>query len=116
MITVTAKRGAAGFFSFTMEGHAYYADPGSDIVCAAVSTLMQALSVGVRDVLNLEGVKIESSKNQDAAFMSIEWSGGGARAQAIAETVLLTLGGVEASYPDFVRVSLNEVLEEDNKG
>ena len=34
-------------------GHSGYAESGSDIVCSAVSTLMQSLAVGLTDVVKI---------------------------------------------------------------
>ncbi len=34
-------------------GHSGYAEEGSDIVCSAVSTLMQSLAVGLTEVINM---------------------------------------------------------------
>lgn len=40
MIQVQAVKQNGRYKSFTIEGHAGYADPGEDIVCAAVSALV----------------------------------------------------------------------------
>jgi uncharacterized protein YsxB (DUF464 family) len=111
MLTVTARHGADGLRSISSEGHAGFADDGEDIVCAAVSTLMQALLVGLEDVLGLEDVKFTSDAQKPR--MSIEWGSGGLGAQQIARTVLLSLKGVAASYPGCV--SVDEFFEEEGK-
>lgn len=38
--------------SVSIEGHAEYADPGTDIVCASVSTIMQLCQMGLRILAN----------------------------------------------------------------
>ena len=55
MIRMTIKRTKAGFIhSFTLEGHADFANRGEDIVCAGAS----AVSFGaVNSVIKLTGVK-----------------------------------------------------------
>jgi uncharacterized protein len=55
MIRMTIKRTKAGFIhSFTLEGHADFADHGEDIVCAGAS----AVSFGaVNSVIKLTGVQ-----------------------------------------------------------
>ena len=109
MLSVTAKHGPSGLCSISSEGHAGFAEEGHDIVCAAVSTLMQALCVGLEDVVGLNDVICLSDRA--VPIMSIEWAGGGESAQKIALTVLLSLKGVAASYPNFV--SIAEVFEEE---
>jgi uncharacterized protein YsxB (DUF464 family) len=110
MLTVTAKHGPSGLYSISSEGHAGFAEEGQDIVCAAVSALMQALSVGLEEVIELKDVTCSSDR--DAPMMSIEWSGGGISSQQIAMTILLSLKGVAVSYPGFVSVA--EVFEEED--
>jgi uncharacterized protein YsxB (DUF464 family) len=111
MLEVTVKHSASGIFSVATYGHAQYAEQGFDIVCAAVSTLMQALIVGLEDVLGIKDVKLVNVRDPDASFMSVEWRTSLDRTQQLATTIFLSLKGVEKSYPDFVMV--NEVLEED---
>ncbi|MDR1019206.1 MAG: ribosomal-processing cysteine protease Prp [Synergistaceae bacterium] len=111
MLTVTARYGADGLRSISSEGHAGFADEGEDVVCAAVSALMQALLVGLEDVLGLDDVKFSSDAQKPR--MSIAWGSGGTSAQQIAITVLLSLKGVAASYPGYV--SVDEFFEEEGK-
>ena len=111
MLTVTARHGVDGLCAISSEGHAGFAGEGRDIVCGAISALMQALLGGLEDVLGLADVRFESDALKPR--MSIEWGGGGAPAQQIALTVLLSLKGVAASYPGYV--SVDEFFEEEGK-
>lgn len=45
-------------------GHSGYAPRNKDIVCAAVSTLLQALAVGLIDVLTLNGVQCKKKTSR----------------------------------------------------
>ncbi|MDR3322393.1 MAG: ribosomal-processing cysteine protease Prp [Synergistaceae bacterium] len=110
MLEVTARRGASGIFSITAEGHTGFSDAGTDIVCAAVSVLMQALLVGLEDVLELEGVA--SFSDPEIPLVTVEWDEDSLPARQLAATILLSLAGVADTYPDFVRVT--EVIEEDD--
>ncbi|MDR1979981.1 MAG: ribosomal-processing cysteine protease Prp [Synergistaceae bacterium] len=103
MIEVAVKRSASGGFSITATGHSGYADPGSDIVCAAVSTLVQALHAGLADVIRVKGVRLVQNKRRPA--MRLKWRGGGESALHLAQTVFLSMKAVEASYPRFVKVT-----------
>ena len=40
-------------------GHSGYAENGSDIICAAVSSLVQALLLGLSEVAKVEGLEYE---------------------------------------------------------
>ncbi len=39
-------------------GHSGYSRSGSDIVCAAISTLMQALALGLEDIAHVQGLQV----------------------------------------------------------
>ncbi|MDR1885771.1 MAG: ribosomal-processing cysteine protease Prp [Synergistaceae bacterium] len=99
---VTAEHDSGGICRIQAQGHTGYSDPGTDIVCAAVSALVQALGVGFGDVLRLEGVRIE--RDRENALISYEWDSSVAEAQCIARTILLSLKAVAESYPEFVAV------------
>lgn len=102
MMQITAKRDRRGIFSISAQGHTGYAEQGSDVVCAAISTLMQALQVGLQDVLEMESIKIESDPS--VPRMSFVWDSGDAAGQIIAETIFLSLDAVANSYPGYVEV------------
>ena len=42
------------YVALSCTGHADYADIGSDIVCASISTLTQTLALGLREVVGLK--------------------------------------------------------------
>lgn len=46
------------------QGHSGYADSGSDIVCAAVSTLVQTAYLAIKDM----GAPVEFERNEKAAL------------------------------------------------
>ena len=106
MMQVTARRDDFGIFSISAQGHTGYAEQGSDIVCAAVSVLMQALQVGLQDVLEMDDVEVET----DSAIprMAFKWDSEDEDGQIVAETIFRSLEAVANSYPDFVTV-----IEED---
>ena len=107
MMQVTAKRDDFGIFSISAQGHTGYAEQGLDIVCAAVSTLMQALQVGLQDVLEIEDVEVEA----DSAVprMTFTWDSEDEGGQIVAETVFQSLAAVANSYPDYVTVTEEEI-------
>lgn len=106
MMEIAAKRDAKGLFSLSAKGHAGFAEAGSDIVCAAVSTLLQAFELGLKDVLNVQGAKILS--RPEIPEMVFEWDSGDHSAQQLAQTIFQSLKAVANSYTDYMIV-----LEED---
>lgn len=106
MLTITAEFDAAQQLrSITAEGHSGYADAGSDIVCAAVSALMQALCLGLNEVVCAKDIVTDS--RPEVPFMRIAWGGLDTAGIALAKTALLSIKAVAAGYPEFVRVREN---------
>lgn len=104
MITIEAIKKEREIVSLRASGHSGYAPRNRDIVCAAVSTLLQALAVGLIDVLGLDGVQYE--KEDEPAYFSIRWPLAyyDERAKSIVKTIFFSLKAVETSYPEHVKV------------
>lgn len=106
MFVVTASRDTHDrICRLSARGHSGFAEEGSDIVCAAVSTLMQSLHVGLSDVLKIDVTQRSDPKIPE---MTIEWDASNDSGQQLARTILLSLKAVANSYPEYV-----SVLEED---
>ena len=59
MTTVTFHMEGERIVGFTVQGHSGYADEGSDIICAAVTSAVRLTECAINDVLGLEaGVKV----------------------------------------------------------
>ncbi|MGM0501034.1 MAG: ribosomal-processing cysteine protease Prp [Bacillota bacterium] len=54
MITIKIKRINDNIVFFSAEGHAEYASDGEDIICAAVSAILQTAAFGLIDYLELK--------------------------------------------------------------
>ena len=66
MTTVTFHMEGERIVGFTVQGHSGYADEGSDIICAAVTSAVRLTECAVNDVLGLEAaVKV---KQKDASI------------------------------------------------
>ena len=83
----------------TVKGHANYAEPGQDIVCAAISTLSQ---VFVASVEELTAAKIKTA--QTGGYMEIVIEESTERAQVLLDSFLLGCRMIADEYPDNVRV------------
>ena len=92
-------------------GHAEFSEKGQDVVCAAVSALVQALFYGFYEVLKEKNLrsKIDSEK----AIMALDWSKCESKSSAVlAETIIGSLKEIARAYPGHVsilEVRLNEM-------
>ena len=83
----------------TVSGHAEYAEPGKDIVCAAISTLSQ---VFVASVEELTAAQIKTA--QMGGYMESVIEESTERAQVLVDSFLLGCRMIADGYPDNVRV------------
>ncbi len=68
-IQITKNNGT--ILGFVVSGHSGYAGEGSDIVCAAISSLSQMVCVGLENVLSLKPIiKIENNNAYLSCFLS----------------------------------------------
>jgi hypothetical protein len=89
--------------SFVAEGHAGWAEHGSDVVCAAVSTLLQAAWLGLAEVA---GVTVDGSRT--AGRLTLSWPAQANEREdvrAIVATAALSIERLAAQYPDHVRTA-----------
>lgn len=86
-------------------GHSGYAESGKDIVCSAVSSLMQSLAVGLTDVVNIPtNIKVDeeyahmhiSLRNKEDMKMS--------QAQILMHTTALSLRAVADGYTKYIKI------------
>jgi uncharacterized protein YsxB (DUF464 family) len=90
--------------SFLAQGHAGWADSGSDVVCAAISTLLQAAWLGLHEYA---GVSVEGSR-RSAGELELRWPAAERErddVRAIVTTAALSLERIALDYPHHVQVS-----------
>ncbi|REE69490.1 hypothetical protein A8990_13424 [Paenibacillus taihuensis] len=107
MITVTIERQSAAnarIVSFAIEGHAKFAKPGKDIVCAGVS----AVSVGtVNAIEELAGIELPASMKSGWLRSDIPVTADAAsdeKAQLLLEGMIVMLNSIAASYGKYVDI------------
>ena len=109
MTTVTFFTEKGRIIGFSSQGHSGYAEAGSDIVCAAVTSAIRLVEATVNDVLGLRApVKVRP----EDAFISLRLPNGlDSSAENICQAVLaglmVYLTQLHDEYPENV-----EVLEE----
>lgn len=87
--------------SFSATGHADAAQHGEDIVCAAVSAILQAARLGLAEHA---GLKLEVT--QEPGNMHVRWpedARGDAGVAAIVATAQLSVEQIASQYPKHVR-------------
>jgi len=110
MTTVTFRMEGNRIVGFEVKGHSGYAEEGSDIVCAAVTSAVRVVEATMNDVLALAAaVKVR----EEDASISIRLPGGLSAAaestcQALMTGLMLFFTELHDEYPENI-----EILEQD---
>lgn len=92
MITITRYEDG-----FTVDGHAGYAEYGKDIVCAAVSALLQAFCESVRELTTDELKCVISAGRAVIRYEALTED-----AQLLLNSFFIGIKMIEGSYPEYV--------------
>ena len=96
MIKITKYEGR-----ITIEGHAGFATPGQDIVCAGVSVLFQTLVWSIEDVT---GDIIEYGFGEGNSFLKLEKCVS-EECDLLIRSFFIGINAIQQMYPDFVRLT-----------
>ncbi len=104
MVRVKVARSPEGTpLSVEISGHSRFGSHGSDIVCAAVSALVQTTVFAMEDLLELPpGGVLE----EGYAYLTLPGSAEPAKREQqllLLETLLLGLREIEKTYPGYIR-------------
>jgi uncharacterized protein YsxB (DUF464 family) len=103
MLEVTFFRDDRGRFSGLLaRGHADFADHGEDIVCAAVSAILQAAALGLA-----EHAAAEMESRREPGLLELHWGEDQRDRESVAAIVATAELGVEqiaARFPKHVRL------------
>lgn len=83
----------------TVAGHAGYAPPGQDIVCAGVSSLTRTLLKSMMD-LTTDRIKYSISPGR----VDIEYGNLSEKAKTLVDSFFIGLCIIAEEYPDYVRI------------
>ena len=106
MTTVAFTMEGSRITGFTSTGHSGYAEEGSDIVCAAVSSTIGLVECAVNTVMGLAArVKIDADK----ASISLHLPGGlseeiDSTCQTLLVSLMVYLSDLQDEYPDYLTV------------
>lgn len=95
MIKATFVQSNGSFISYEVTGHAYYAEPGKDIVCAGVSTLFITIT---NQLLCKSYVKLHDKKVSILNPNGID--------NALVEALFCGLYDIQQKYPEHVSVEV----------
>jgi len=103
MITIEIKRDIEyNIISFVGSGHAEYDEHGQDIVCAAVSAIMQTAVLGLTNYLDFD-ININVKDGWLDCQLTSEIAKD-LQVKAILETMLVGLKGIEDEYSEYIKI------------
>jgi len=107
MTEITINRKGTIVSGIEVSGHSGYAEEGSDIVCAALSTLMQTLDIGLDQVAGVGS--FTTQRNDVSGYMACRWdpsdSAYRAGGQILVHSVVLAMKSIAGTYPENVHIS-----------
>lgn len=104
MVNIKIYRDTAGeIYRFAAKGHSGFAPHGEDIVCAAVSVLLQTTILGLEALAKVELSVKMADGNLECQVLA--GKGDGIVTSTILETMLLGLQAIETDYGDFIKVN-----------
>lgn len=82
-----------------VSGHAGYAPPGNDIICAAVSALTQSLAS------SLEALTEDKTNTEiDTGYVRIEYENLSEPGRLLVDSFFIGICGIENEYPEYIRI------------
>ena len=108
MTKVTVRREDGHIVSVESDGHTDYGEEGEDIVCAALSSVIQTAALGLFRVAGLREVRIE--RDDAAARFAIRVGAlnkaDGHDADTILETMLAGVADLHESFSKFIKLEV----------
>jgi len=110
MIHISIVSDSKGFIKeFSVDGHAGYDEAGKDIVCAAVSAVIQTAVLGLTDVIGLKPVYRQENGHLRCVLPSDISSDDRIITSAVLHTMLAGLKSIKYGYKDFISIIEREV-------
>jgi Predicted ribosomal protein len=100
VITVKVSYEREKVRAFSMEGHAETAEYGKDLVCAAVSGIVQAALLGLHEYLKVEMDWTHKAGKVEMRLLSKANS----ETEAILQTMLIGLRKIREEYPETIKI------------
>ncbi len=108
MIRALLKLDAEGNISgFSVKGHSGSAEAGRDIICAAVSGIVQTALIGLDEVAGIRDTYTVSDGNVECRLPKADGQINTDKALTIINVMWLGLESIAEQYPEFVRIKVN---------
>ncbi|KSU63856.1 hypothetical protein AS034_06320 [[Bacillus] enclensis] len=110
MINVYVEKSGGRIRSFSMDGHADFAEHGQDIVCAGAS----AVSFGsVNAIMSLTGIEPDIEQSADGGYFSCVFPDGlpeetDSKVQLLLNGMVISLQTIERDYRDFIKITFKK--------
>ncbi|MBR6778879.1 MAG: ribosomal-processing cysteine protease Prp [Clostridia bacterium] len=103
MINILIIKNKQNIITIEATGHSGYAEAGSDIVCSAVSTLMQSLANGLTEIVK---ASVKVIVDEDIPHMSISLQGADKmqQSQILMQTTALALKELKDGYSKYIKI------------
>jgi len=106
VIEVLVRRTSdGGVAEMTVTGHAGWAEPGEDIVCAGVSALVVTALIGLKKVAGHPHQGQAKSGRMYCKLLTGGTAESALKAQAVLETTILGLKDIAKDYKQFIKVT-----------
>lgn len=105
-VSITKKNGE--IVKVVCDGHTNYGVSGEDIVCSALSSIVQTAVLGV---LMVAGVNLDLTRNEDRGYLAFEVPNNISQTQrhdvsVILNTMLCGISDLREGYSDFVELEV----------
>ena len=105
MINITVIKQKQNIKSIQATGHSGYAEQGGDIVCSAVSVLMETLANGLTEIVKAEAkVVVDEAIPHLMVELTEQDVEKRKNAQMLMKTIMLGLKGVEGEYGKYIKI------------
>ncbi len=101
MINLTILKSNDAITTLQAKGHSGYAEAGQDIVCSAVSTIMQTTLNGLLEVTKTD---VDYEVNQDIPFLRITVKAEDEKAQVLMKSAYLALKQIADDYKKYIKI------------
>ncbi len=108
MTNVTIEKKGNSIKKIVCDGHTNYGEHGEDIVCSALSSIVQTALMGI---LVVAGVNAKTKRDEDRGFLSIEIPDGLDEdkehdVDVITKTMLLGISDLNEGFSDYIELEV----------
>ncbi len=109
MINITIHKTNNIFVGFVVEGHAEYAEPGSDIVCASVSILSYTALNSMNAVAGISLENIVYDVYEETGFLKIKTIENNEKTDVIYRNFLIGIELLLEDFSNYITLKFEEV-------